>query len=58
MGDGMDLKDFLYIVNCIGLLLAKEKLGFEPKLSLQEGVNRNVEWYREFYKNASPEDKK
>ena len=116
-GDGMDLKDFLYIDDCIdGLMLAmekleefepiniasgipvtirdvlaqilksadyddadvqydrskptmipkrmidislaKEKLGFEPKVSLQDGIKRTVEWYREYYKNLSPEDKK
>ena len=116
-GDGMDLKDFLYIDDCIdGLILAmenldefepiniasgipvtirdvltqilksadyddadvqydsskptmipkrmidislaKEKLGFEPKVSLQEGIRRTVQWYKEYYKNSSPEDKK
>jgi len=116
-GDGMDLKDFLYIDDCIdGLMLAmenldefepiniasgipvtirdvltqilksadyddadvqydsskptmipkrmidislaKEKLGFEPKVSLQEGIRRTVQWYKEYYKNSSPEDKK
>jgi len=116
-GDGMDLKDFLYIDDCIdGILLAmenldefepvniasgkpvtirqvlgeilnatdyndanihydsskptmipkrmidislaKEKLGFEPKVSLEEGIHKTVEWYKEYYKNSSPEDKK
>jgi len=116
-GDGMDLKDFLYIDDCIdGLMLAmekleefepiniasgipvtirdvlaqilksadyddadvqydrskptmipkrmidislaKEKLGFEPKVSLQDGIKRTIEWYKEYYKNLSPEDKK
>jgi len=116
-GDGMDLKDFLYIEDCIdGLILAmenldefepiniasgipvtirdvltqilksadyddadvqydsskptmipkrmidislaKEKLGFEPKVSLQDGIHKTVQWYKEYYKNSSPEDKK
>jgi len=116
-GDGMDLKDFLYIDDCIdGLMLAmekleefepinvasgipvtirdvltqilksadyddadvqydsskptmipkrmidislaKEKLGFKPKVSLQEGIHKTVQWYKEYYKNSSPEDKK
>ena len=116
-GDGMDLKDFLYIDDCIdGLILAmekleefepiniasgipvtirdvltqilksadyddadvqydsskptmipkrmidislaKEKLGFEPKVSLQDGIHKTVQWYKEYYKNSSPEDKK
>ena len=104
-GDGMDLKDFLYIEDCIdGLMLAmekleefepiniasgipvtirdvldqilkssdydnadvhydsskptmipkrmidislaKEKLGFEPKVSLEDGIRRTIEWYK------------
>mgnify|MGYP000338961217 FL=1 len=116
-GDGMDLKDFLYIDDCIdGLILAmenldefepiniasgipvtirdvltqilksadyddadvqydsskptmipkrmidislaKEKLGFEPKVSLQDGIHKTVQWYKEYYKTSSPEDKK
>jgi len=116
-GDGMDLKDFLYIDDCIdGLMLAmeklekfepiniasgipvtirdvlaqilksadyddadiqydsskptmipkrmidislaKEKLGFEPKVPLQEGIHRTVQWYQEYYKNSSPEERK
>ena len=116
-GDGMDLKDFLYIDDCIdGLMLAmekleefepinvasgipvtirdvltqilksadyddadvqydsskptmipkrmidislaKEKLGFEPKVSLQDGIHKTVQWYKEYYKNSSPGDKK
>jgi GDP-L-fucose synthase len=116
-GDGMDLKDFLYIDDCIdGLILAmerivefepiniasgipvtirealvqilksadydnadvqydkskptmipkrmidislaKEKLGFEPKVSLEDGINRTIQWYKSYYKNSTPEDKK
>ena len=115
-GDGMDLKDFLYIDDCIdGLILAmenlnefqpiniasgipvtikdvlsqilkstdyvyadiqydiskptmipkrlidislaKEKLGFEPKVSLQDGIYKTVRWYKEYYKSSSPEEK-
>ena len=116
-GDGMDLKDFLYIDDCIdGLILAmenldefepiniasgipvtirdvliqilksadyddadvqydsskptmipkrmidislaKEKIGFEPKVPLHDGIYKTVQWYKEYYKNSSPEDKK
>ena len=116
-GDGMDLKDFLYIDDCIdGLILAmqnlddfepiniasgvpvtirevlgeilkaskytdaniqydptkpsmipkrmidislaKDKLGFYPKVSLEEGILRTVEWYEDFYREKSPEEKK
>jgi GDP-L-fucose synthase len=116
-GDGMDLKDFLYIDDCIdGLILAmenldefepiniasgipvkiqdvltqilksadyddadvqydiskptmipkrmidislaKEKLSFEPKVSLENGIHKTVQWYKEYYKSSSPEDKK
>jgi len=42
----------------IDISLAKEKLGFEPKVSLQDGIHKTVRWYKEYYKNSSPEDKK
>ncbi len=29
---------------------AKEMLGFEPKVSLKEGVKRFVDWYKKYYK--------
>ena len=29
---------------------AKEKLGFEPKTTIQQGVPKFVEWYRDYYK--------
>ena len=29
---------------------AKEKLGYEPKTTIKEGVPRFVKWYREYYK--------
>ena len=28
---------------------AKEKLGFEPKTTIREGVPKFVEWYRNYY---------
>ncbi|MFP3872109.1 MAG: NAD-dependent epimerase/dehydratase family protein [Candidatus Natronoplasma sp.] len=28
---------------------SKEKLGFEPKTDLEEGVNRFVDWYKDYY---------
>ena len=28
----------------------KEKIGFEPKVKIEEGIHRFVKWYREYYK--------
>jgi UDP-glucuronate 4-epimerase len=28
---------------------AKKLLGFEPKVDVEEGVKRFVEWYKDFY---------
>lgn len=39
----------------IDITLAKEKLGFQQKVSLEEGINKTVEWYKEYYNGASPE---
>ena len=40
----------------IDISLAKEKLGFKPKVSLEDGIQRTVDWYRDFYKNSFPEN--
>jgi CDP-glucose 4,6-dehydratase len=32
---------------------ARRRLGWSPSLSLEEGLTRTVEWYREFLRNAS-----
>jgi len=32
---------------------AKEKLGFEPKTDVKEGIRNFVSWYREYYKSVS-----
>jgi len=29
---------------------AKEKLGYQPKVGVEEGVKRFVEWYRQYYR--------
>jgi len=42
----------------IDISFAKEKLGFEPKISLKDGIKRTIDWYKEYYKNSSPEDRK
>ena len=39
----------------IDISLAKKQLGFNPKVSLEDGIQRTVDWYREFYKDTSPE---
>ena len=40
----------------IDISLAKEKLGFKPKVSLEDGIQRTVDWYKDFYKNSIPEN--
>ena len=30
---------------------AKKELGWEPKVGLEEGLKRTIEWFREYYKN-------
>ena len=40
----------------IDISLAKEKLGFKPKVSLEDGIQRTVDWYRDYYKNSIPEN--
>tara|TARA_B100000586_G_C19727533_1_gene268333 strand:- start:245 stop:442 length:198 start_codon:yes stop_codon:yes gene_type:complete len=42
----------------IDISLAKDKLNFEPKVSLQDGIQKTVNWYKDYYKNSSPENKK
>ena len=42
----------------IDITLAKEKIGFKPKVSLEDGIQRTVDWYKEFYKDKSPLDNK
>ena len=32
---------------------AKELLGFEPKVKIEEGLGKFVEWYKEYYKITS-----
>jgi len=39
----------------IDISLAKKQLGFNPKVNLEDGIQRTVDWYREFYKDTSPE---
>ena len=29
---------------------AKEKLGFDPKISIEEGIGKFINWYKEYYK--------
>ena len=40
----------------IDITLAKEKLGWEPKVSLQDGIKRTVNWYKERFKDKIPEE--
>ena len=40
----------------IDISLAKELLGWAPNVSLSEGIQRTVEWYRETFSHKSPED--
>ena len=38
----------------IDISLAKEKLGFQPKVSLEEGLKKTINWYKESYNGKSP----
>ena len=40
----------------IDISLAKKRLDFEPKVSLKVGIQRTIDWYKEFYKDSNPED--
>tara|TARA_B100000953_G_C17867248_1_gene373620 strand:+ start:35 stop:307 length:273 start_codon:yes stop_codon:yes gene_type:complete len=40
----------------IDISLAKKRLDFEPKVSLKVGIQRTLDWYKEFYKDNNPED--
>jgi len=40
----------------IDISLAKEKLGWEPKISLQAGIQRTVNWYKESFRDKIPEE--
>ena len=40
----------------IDISLAKKRLGFKPKVSLDDGIQKTIDWYREFYKETSPEE--
>lgn len=40
----------------IDISLAKDKLGWEPRISLQDGIKRTVNWYKETFKNKTPEE--
>lgn len=40
----------------IDISLANDKLGWEPQISLQDGIQRTVDWYRETFRNKSPEE--
>ena len=42
----------------IDISLAKKILGWQPKVSLQEGIKKTVDWYKKTYKYKTPEDLK
>jgi len=42
----------------IDISLAKKILGWQPKVSLEEGIKKTVDWYTETNKNKAPEDLK
>ena len=35
----------------------RKKCDWKPKISLNEGIKLTVNWYKEFYKDSSPENK-
>lgn len=40
----------------IDISLAKKTLGWEPKVSLQDGIQRTVDWYKENFRDKTPEE--
>ena len=40
----------------IDISLAKEELGWEPKISLQAGIMRTVNWYKKSFELKTPEE--
>jgi GDP-L-fucose synthase len=42
----------------INTSLANEEFGWSAKTSLEVGIRKTVEWYRSYYKNASPEERR
>ena len=42
----------------INIELAETILGFKPKVSFSEGIKNTIDWYKDFYSEFSPEDKK
>lgn len=40
----------------IDISLAEELLGWKPKISLREGIQRTVEWYKDAYSEKKPEE--
>ena len=40
----------------IDISLANDLLGWMPKVSLNEGIQRTVDWYKETFSNRTPED--
>jgi UDP-glucuronate 4-epimerase len=37
---------------------AKKMLGYNPKVSLKEGVKKFIAWYKEYYSNNTPAPQK
>jgi GDP-L-fucose synthase len=42
----------------IDIELSRSLLGFNPRTPLPEGIKKTVDWYKEFYANSTPEEKK
>ena len=40
----------------IDISLAKERLGWYPQVSLDEGLKKTYDWYIDYYRNSSPEE--
>ena len=50
------LKPTMIPKRMIDISLANDLLGWAPKVSIKEGIQRTVGWYRETYSDKSPED--
>lgn len=44
-------------IRMIDISRARSEFGWNPKVSLAEGIKRTFEWYSEYYENISPEDR-
>ena len=42
----------------IDIELSESLLGFKPKTPLSDGIKKTIDWYKIYYSNTTPEEKK